>query len=168
MRINKPLLVVLFVIVAHQVMLAAKGPDLPQGSKLYIENKSQSDEAARFAVLLASRLAKDQGNKRYGRPGFPIVEKQEQAAYVLRVMFVLRENTQTDMIETKRTTHALVNSWLLDANGKELCSEKQHCRGFLMDEPTEVCAKQLSDDIKSAQVNESGKRAGLIGWRIKK
>jgi len=158
----------LITILTSQVLLAAKVPDIQPGSSFYIENKSQSDEAVRFATLLASRLAKDEGNKRYRKPGLPVVERREEASYVLRIMFVLRADAKTSVFDTNKATHALVNAWLLDANGKELWSDEQDCVGDLMGEPVENCVRQLSDSIKSAQVDSNGKRAGLLGWRNKK
>src|SRR5579859_3697321 len=160
----------LVVLMTSQMAFAVKVPDIQPGAKFYIENKSQSDEAERFAVLLASKLAEDEGsrNKRYLKPGFPVVERREEAFYVLRVMVVLRGNAKTSVFDSNKATHALVNAWLLDANGKELWSQELDCVGNLLGEPVKNCVRELSDDIKSAQVDSNGKRAGLLGWKTKK
>jgi hypothetical protein len=154
-------------LLVRQAAFSAKVPDIPIGSKFYIENRSQSDEAARFAVLLAGRLSKDEGKRRYRKPGFSVAERREDAAYVVRLMVIVRENTRTSVVDSNKTTHALVNAWLLDASGKELWSQEQDCVGSLLGEPTENCIRRLSDDLKSAQVDSEGKRAGLLGWKVK-
>lgn len=166
--LTMPRLVLLLIVTLSQATLARAGevPDIQTGAKFYIENKSQSDEAVRFAVLLASKLAQDEGNKKYQKPGFPVVERREEASYVLRFMLVLRRNAKNSVLDTIRATH--VNAWLLDANGKELWSTKQDCVEDFIGGPVMNCVRELSDDIKSAQVDSHGKRAGLLGWKIKK
>ena len=71
------------------VAFAAEVPDIRMGSKFYIENKSQSDESMRFAMLLAEKLGKDEGNKRYQKPGFPVVEEREGADYIIKFSLVV-------------------------------------------------------------------------------
>ena len=46
---------------------------------------------------------------------FPVVDKKEDAAYVLRFLFVIREN-QSNWGEGAQE-HARVNVWLLDTSG---------------------------------------------------
>jgi hypothetical protein len=167
----------LVVLAAVQTVIAVpRVPDIPTGSKFYIENKSQSDESVRFAMLLASRLGKEEGGKNYSKPGFPIVENRADANYVLRIMVVFRPD--------KESTWVMLNTWLLDANGKELWSKDYSsldpnstsafvnygAAGGLLhrltgegSDPRTVV--ELSDNLKSAQVNSDGKRAGLLGWR---
>jgi hypothetical protein len=149
----------LVVLEAAQAVFAAKVPDIPTGSKIYIENKSQSDEAARFAVLLASKLAKDEGGRNYLMPGFPVVERREDAAYVLRIMVVFRQ------VGRGGDVNVLLNAWLLDANGKELWSKNDTCVTTTWTSSDKGCMRDLSNDLKSAQVNSDGKRAGWLGWK---
>jgi hypothetical protein len=132
--------------------LAARVPDLPTGSKIFLENRGSSDESQLFTELFSEKLSKDETVKKYAKPGFPIVNKKEDAAYVLRFIFVMREK------------EARVNIWLLDSKGALIWEHNYECARFFR-EPARECYQQISDDLKAAQVNAEGKRAGLLGWR---
>ena len=141
---------------------AAKIPDIPTGSKLYLENKSTSDEAKLFTELFREKLGKDESKGVYSKPGFPVVDKKEDAAYVLRFLFVIREN-QSNWGEGAQE-HARVNVWLLDTSGSVIWEHNYDCVRVFR-EPARECYQHVSDDLKAAQVNAEGKRAGWLGWR---
>ena len=108
---------------------AAKGPAIPTGSILYLENKSTSDESQLFTELFREKLAKDESKGVYFKPGFPVVDKKEDANYVLRFLFVLRENEWRFGEGTQE--HARVNVWLIASSGTVIWEHNYDCiRGF--------------------------------------
>jgi len=157
---ERNIIISLVVFLLPLLAFAAEVPDIPMGSKFYIENKSQSDESVRFAMLLAEKLAKDEGNKRYQKPGFSVVEEREGADYIIRFSLVVRENGHE--------THAWLNALLLDAAGKVLWRAEDFRCATVFAERVEGCASELSGYVKRAEVNSEGKRAGYLGWKIKK
>lgn len=132
---------------------ATNVPDIPTGAKIFLENKGTSDEAQMFTELFREKLSKDESGRKYAKPGFPVVDIKEDAAYVLRFIFVMRGEKQ-----------ARANVWLLDSKGTVLWEHNYECTAFFR-EPARECYQQLSDDLKAAQVNAENKRAGLLGWR---
>ena len=141
---------------------AGKAPDIPTQSKIFLENKGTSDESQMFTELLREKLSKDETSRNYTKPGFPVVEKKEDAAYTLKFIFVMRENEKSFM-ETAQE-HARVNVWLSDATGKVIWENNYDCVRVFRD-PARECYQHISDDLKSAQINPEGKRAGMLGWR---
>ena len=131
---------------------ATKVPDIPTGSKIFLENKGTSDESQLFTELFREKLSKDESGKKYAKPGFPVVDKKEDAAYILQFIFVMREK------------QARVNVWLLDSKSTLIWEHNYECTAFFR-EPARECYQQISDNLKAAQVNAEGKRAGLLGWR---
>jgi hypothetical protein len=67
-------LVFLAVLISGLGHAKPKVPDIPTGSKVYIENRGTTDEALRASLLLAGRLSKDEGGRNYLKPGYPIVD----------------------------------------------------------------------------------------------
>jgi hypothetical protein len=132
--------------------IASKVPDIPAGSKIFLENKGTSDESLLFTELFREKLSKDESGRNYAKPGFPVVDKKEDAEYTLRFIFVMREK------------HARVNLWLLDSKSTLIWEHNYDCVAFFR-EPARECYQQISDTLKAAQVNAEGKRAGLLGWR---
>ena len=63
-----------------------------------------------------------------------------------------------------REEHARVNVWLLDSKNAILWEHKYDCVRVIRD-PARGCYQHISDDLKAAQVNAEGKRAGMFGWR---
>jgi len=142
---------------------AAKVPaGIPTKSKMFLENRGTSDESQLFTQLLREKLSKDESGRNYEKPGFPIVDKKEDAAYTLRFIFVLRENQKSFMEGPQE--HARVNVWLLDATGTVVWEHNYDCVRVFR-EPARECYQHISDDLKAAQVNAAGKRAGMLGWR---
>jgi hypothetical protein len=141
---------------------AAKAPGIPTKSKIFLENKGTSDESQMFTELLREKLSKDETSRNYVKPGFPIVDKKEDATYSLRFIFVMRENEKSLMEGAQE--HARVNVWLLDSTGAVLWEHNYDCVRVFRD-PARECYQHISDDLKSAQVNAEGKRAGMLGWR---
>jgi hypothetical protein len=136
--------------------------ELPTGSKLFLENKGTSDESQMFTELLGEKLGKDETSRNYVKPGFPIVDKKENAAYTLKFIMVMRENEKSFM--EKAQEHARVIVWLLDTTGTVIWEHNYDCVRVSR-EPARECYQHISDDLKSAQVNAEGKRAGMLGWR---
>ncbi len=132
--------------------LAAKVPDIPTGSKIFLENEGTSDESRMFTDLFREKLSKDESSRTNAKPGFPVVDKKEDAAYTVRFIFVMHDE------------HARVNVWLLDAAGKTVFEHNYDCVRVIHD-PARECYQHISDDLKAAQVNADGKRAGMFGWR---
>jgi len=153
----------LAVLLLGTASFAAKAPDIPTGSKLYLENKSTSDESQLFTQLFREKLTKDESKGIYSKPGFPTVDKKEDAAYVLRFLFVLRENQKS--FGEGPQEHARVNVWLLDSRGTVIWEHNYDCERVFR-EPARECYQHISDDLKAAQVNADGKRAGWLGWRL--
>lgn len=133
---------------------AAKVPDIPTGSKIFLQNDGTSDESRMFTELFREKLSKDESSRTNAKPGFPVVDKKEDAAYTLRFIFVMREHDE----------HARVNVWLLDSTGKVVWEHNYDCVRVIRD-PARECYQHISDDFKAAQVNTAGKRAGMFGWR---
>jgi hypothetical protein len=156
----KPFLITLLLLSLPTASVAAKAPDIRSGSKLYLENKSTSDESQLFAELLREKLAKDETHRNYAKPGFPVVDRKEDADYTLRFFFVLRENEKS--FGEGAQEHARVNLWLLDSKGNTIWEHNNDCvRNFR--KPARECYQHISDDLKAAQTNDEGKRAGWLG-----
>ncbi|HZR33478.1 MAG TPA: hypothetical protein VFA76_16660 [Terriglobales bacterium] len=154
---------VIAVLMLIGLAISAKVPDLPQGASLYLQNQSKSDEAGRFEFLLRNALTKADGDsakksrwgaKHYFRSGLNIVPQKEKAQYVLSFYVIHREHT----------AQTLGDAVLQNTNGDQLWSAEYHC-GEL--DTVAMCVGWLSDDVKGAQVNPEGKRAGLLGWKLK-
>jgi hypothetical protein len=143
---------VLLVLLVSVSSFAAKVPDIPTGSKIFLENKSTSDESQMFTELFREKLGKDESTRTNSKPGFPVVDTKELAAYVLRFIFVMRDE------------HARVNVWLIDSKGTTVWEHNYDCVRVIRDAARE-CYQHISDDLKAAQVNAEGKRAGMFGWR---
>jgi hypothetical protein len=139
------LLLVLLVSVSS---FAAKVPDIPTGSKIFLENKSASDESQMFTELFREKLNKDKSTRTNSKPGFPVVDKKEDAAYVLRFIFVMRNEHGDE--------HARVNVWLLDSKGATVWEHNYDCVRVVRDAARE-CYQHISDDLKAAQVNADEK-----------
>jgi hypothetical protein len=154
--------VVLVPVLLISFALAANIPDIPRGSKIFLENKSTSDESQLFTELLREKLSKDETSRNYVKPGFSVVDKKEDASYVLRFIFVLRENERSFMEGAQE--HARVNVWLLNSAGTALWEHNYDCVRVFR-EPARECYQHISDDLKAAQINVEGKRAGMLGWR---
>lgn len=90
------------------------------------------------------------------------MEKKEEADFVLRVLPVLRHKDAG--VATKAGNHARVTVRLLDAKGSRLWEHDYDCMASFR-EPMRECYQHISDDLKSAQVNAEGKRAGFLGWK---
>ena len=88
----------------HQV------PDIPTGSNFYLENKGTSDDSAMFNELLREELQKDSSSKKYLQPRFPVVDKKEEADYIL--LFVV--------VRPVNENHAEIKMWLIDPKGSTL------------------------------------------------
>ena len=153
MRMKMGLLAVLLVSLPS---FAAKVPDIPTGSKLFLENKGTSDESQMFTELFREKLGKDESSRTNSKPGFPVVDKREDAAYILRFILVVRDEHGDE--------HARVNVWLLDSKGTLLWEHNYDCVRVFR-EPARECYQHISDDLKATQVNADGKRAGMFGWR---
>jgi len=134
--------------------LAARVPDIPTGSKIFLENKGTSDESQLFGELLREKLSRDESNSHRSKPGFPVVDKKEEADYVLRFIFVMRS----------REEYPRANAWLFDSKGTLIWENNYTCVRVFR-EPARECYQHISDDLKGAQVNAEGKRAGIVGWR---
>ena len=78
MRTKAGYLLAVFLLVSASI--AARAPDIPTGSKIFLENKSSSDESQMFTELFREKLSKDETSRNYAKPGFPIVDKKEDAA----------------------------------------------------------------------------------------
>jgi hypothetical protein len=152
----------LLVPVLVSLAFAAKVPDIPTGSKIFLQNKGTSNESQLFTELLREKLSKDETSRNYSKPGFPIVDKKEDAAYTLRFIVVIRQNERGFLESTQE--HARVNVWLLDSAGKTVWEHNYDCTRVFR-EPARECYQHISDDFKAAQVNAEGKRAGWLGWR---
>jgi hypothetical protein len=158
----KPLVIILLVLSTPTSSFSAKVPDIRSGSKIYVENRSTSDESQMFTELLREKLTKDETHRNYAKPGFPVVDKKEDADYTLRFFFVLRENEKS--FGEGAQEHARVNVWLLDSKGNTIWEHNYDCvRNFR--EPARECYQHISDDLKAAQTNAEGKRAGWLGWK---
>ena len=105
----------LLVLLVSVLSFAAKVPDIPTGSKIFLENKSTSDESQMFTELFREKLGKDESTRTNSKPGFPVVDTKEDAAYVLRFIFVMRDE------------HARVNVWLLDSKGTTVWEHNYDC-----------------------------------------
>jgi hypothetical protein len=140
---------------------AAKVPDIPTGSKIFLENKGTSDESQLFTELLGEKLSKDESSRNYVKPGFLVVDTKQDAEYTLRFIFVLREN-QKSFLEGPQE-HARVNVWLVDSKGTQVWEHNYDCVRVFR-EPARECYQHISDDLKAAQVTVDGKRAGSLGW----
>src|SRR5712671_380858 len=132
---------------------AGKAPDIPTQSKIFLENKGMSDESQMFTELLREKLSKDETSRNYTKPGFPVVEKKEDAAYTLKFIFVMRENEKSFMEAAQE--HARVNVWLSDSTGKVIWENNYDCVRVFRD-PARECYQYISDDLKSAQINPEG------------
>jgi hypothetical protein len=145
-------------------------PDLPPGAEIYIESKSTSDEAVRFQSLLQSKLAETENRRGHFRPGFSIVSNKKDATYTLRYVFILRTNVPSCdiLFGCKPGVGAMVDASLFDASDHPLWSEEYHCGGVaILGEPVSYCARLVANDLKGAQIDAKGKRAGLMGWKTK-
>jgi hypothetical protein len=152
----------LAVFLLSSALFAAKAPDIPTGSKIFLENKGTSDESQMFTELFREKLSKDETKSNYAKPGFPIVDKKEEAAYILRFISVMRENERS--FGEGAQEHARVNIWLLDSAGTVIWEHNYDCVRVFR-EPARECYQHISDDLKAAQVNAEGRRAGFLGWR---
>jgi hypothetical protein len=139
-----------------------KAQSIPAGSTIFLENRGTSDESQMFTELLREKLSKDESNRNYSKPGFPVVDKKEDAAYTLRFIFVLRENEKGFMENPQE--HARVNVWLVNSTDAVVWEHNYDCVRIFR-EPARECYQHISDDLKAAQVNAQGKRAGLLGWK---
>lgn len=164
MRVHNSIaaIVLCLTLLAGSPAFAAKVPDIPTGSKIFLENKGTSDESLLFTELFREKLSRDETKRNYSKPGFPVVEKKEGADYTLRFIFVMRENARGFLESTQE--HARVNVWLLDSKGTLVWEHNYDCIRVFR-EPARECYQSISDDLKAAQVNAEGKRAGLLGWR---
>jgi hypothetical protein len=152
----------LAVLLLSAASFAAKAPDIPAGSKIFLENKGTSDESQLFTDLFRENLAKDESKGGYAKPGFPVVDKKEDAAYILRFLFVMRVNEKSFLDSGQEK--ARVNVWLLDSKGTLVWQHNYACVRVWR-EPARECYQHISDDLKAAQVNTEGKRAGWLGWK---
>jgi hypothetical protein len=138
-------------------LYAVRVPDITTGSKFYLDNKGTSDNAAMFTEELREELQKDSSTKKYRQPGFPVVEKKEEADYILRFVLVTRGNDN----------HARLKVWLLDPKGTTLWEGEHECSIMTTFFLVPNCAQFVSSDLKAAQVDAEGKRAGALGWKNK-
>jgi hypothetical protein len=146
---------VIAVLLLATASFAEKVPDIPTGSKFFLENGGTSDESRMFTELFREKLSKNEMySGHYSKPGFPVVDKKEEAAYTLRFIFVMREAEE----------HARVNVWLFDSKGTQVWEHNYDCVRIFR-EPARECYQHVSDDLKAAQVNSAGKRAGRFGWK---
>jgi hypothetical protein len=143
-------------------LFAARAPDIPTGSKIFLENKGTSDESLMFTELFREKLSKDETSGSFIKPGFPVVERKEDATYTLRFIFLMRENQKS--FGEGPQEHARVNVWLLDSASTVVWEHNYDCVRVFR-EPARECYQHISDDLKAAQVNAEGKRAGFLGWR---
>ena len=74
----------------------------------------------------------------------------------------MRENEKSFM--EKSQEHARVNVWLLDCKGVVIWEHNYDCVRVFR-EPARECYQHISDDLKAAQTNSQGKRAGMLGWK---
>jgi hypothetical protein len=109
-----------------------------------------------FDEQLGEELQKDSSTKKYIQPGFPVVDKKEEADYILRFVLVRRGNEN----------HAEIKMWLINQQGGALW-EGGHSCPILPTLLVPTCAQFASWDFKAAQVNAEGKRCGTLGWKIK-
>jgi len=150
----KPFGVLLLLAAFVSLAFAAKAPDIPTRSKIFLENKGNSDEAQLFGELLREKLSRDESNEHRLKPGFPVVDKREEADYILRFIFIMRSGKE----------YPLANVWLFDSKGNLLWENNYTCVRVFR-EPARECYQHISDDLKGAHVNAEGKRAGIVGWR---
>src|ERR1700730_15482200 len=115
----------LTILLVSPALFAAKAPDIPTGSKIFLENKSSSDESQMFTELFREKLSKDETKGHYSKPGFPVVDKTEDATYTLRFIFLMRENQKS--FGEGPQEHARVNVWLLDAAGTIVWEHNYDC-----------------------------------------
>lgn len=151
----------LLVLVLISLAFAARIPAIPAGSRIFLENKGTADEDPLSTEWLREKVSKDETSRNYTKPGFPVVDKKEDASYVLRFNFV-PENLNGFMEGVKE--HARVNVWLLDSAGTIVWEHNYDCVR-VHGEPPRECYQHISDDLKAAQVNFEGQRAGMLGWR---
>src|ERR1022692_4444702 len=106
------------VLLLGTVSFAEKVPDIPTGSIFFLENGGTSDESRMFTELFREKLSKNEMySGHYSKPGFPVVDKKEEAASTLRFIFVMREAEE----------HARVNVWLLDSKGTLVWEHNYDC-----------------------------------------
>jgi hypothetical protein len=154
---------IIAVLLLSVISFAEKIPDIPTGSKFFLDSAGTSDESRMFTELLREKLSKNQMySGHYSKPGFPVVDKREDAAYTLRFIFVIRENQKDFFGDAEE--HARVNVWLLDSKGTLVWEHNYDCVRIFRD-PARECYQHLSDDLKAAQVDSRGKRAGRFGWK---
>jgi hypothetical protein len=150
--------------------LPDKVPDLPARATIFIENTGKpSTEAERFTRVLQSVISRSDDKHDRIRPGLTVVDSQSEADYVLRYeVFAGEREPGCNMLTcsyayTQGNFRATV--LLLSSHGTKLWEQEYHCFEPMGGESAEKCADHLANDVKGAQVDENGERAGAHGWK---
>lgn len=158
---------VIFLASLSSLLPAERIPDLPERASIFLQDKKQFDESESLQTLLEEKLSRTEGSKHRLRPGLQIKQKKEDAAFVLQFQLAIHSlDTACPWSQCANAPiHAFLEAVLTDAHGSRLWSKEYACRPTVTSTPADVCAGDLADDLKGAQVNASGQRAGALGWK---
>ncbi len=157
---------------AKKSKLPTRLPNLPKGATIYLENVSpRSSEAKRFQSTLQSTMSRTDHKHKHEwvRPGLNPVDTKDAADYVLRFSVVAGERERgcnaLSCSYTYTQGHFRATVLLLKSNGAELWSQEYYCSEPVGGISAEMCAHQLANDLKSAQVDDYGEPTESKGWR---
>jgi hypothetical protein len=171
------LLLLLFLLPSVPLFAAKKGklptrlPDIPARATVFIENTSAkwSREAGRFMDVLKDVVAHTDNKHSWVRPGLRVVDQKEGADYVLSYTAIAHEMPNGCNLLSCNYTYTQgnfrVTLLLTNANGTQLWSQEYFCQEPLGGISAEECADHVANEIKSAEVNDDGQRAGGKGWK---
>jgi hypothetical protein len=136
------------------------------------DNKGTSDEAARVTIMIASRLAKDEDSRNYFTPGLPVVSTVGDADYVIRILPLIRVG--------EGVSNIIISAWIFDKSGQEIWAHDYSStyynstssiknrgliNGLIIRDSAPDAVIDLVHSLKSAQINDEGKRAGFLGFK---
>lgn len=142
-------------------------PDLPARASISLQNQKQSADSTEFQKYLESSLSRPDNRGHRRRSGLQVKKTKEEAAFVLQ--FELKRafgdtDCQAYTQCSSTPAYAYLDVVLTDASGGRLWSQEYSCVPTPTREPLDACAQDLGEDLKAAQVDANGKRAGWSGW----
>ena len=170
-------LLFLFLVTQHTAVFAEKSPKIStrvpgiqSGATIFLEGSDDwSSVAERFGQELQSVISRTDKKHDRIRPGLRVVNNKAAADYVLHYVVVAGERPLGCVGLGCQYTYIQGNLratvMLLSSDGTELWEAEYDCAEPLAGISAAVCADRLANDLKAAQVDKQGKRAGAHGWK---
>jgi hypothetical protein len=170
-------LLLIFLVVQHTAVVAANSPTrvpgIQSGATIFLEGSDDwSSVVERFGEELQSVISRTDKKHDRIRPGLRVVNNKAAADYILHYVVVAGERPLAcaglgwvGCLYPYIQGNLRATVLLLSSDGTELWEAEYDCAEPLAGISAEVCADRLANDLKAAQVDKQGKRAGAHGWK---